>query len=287
MRNLVLLFVFMGLGAQAQKLWRAKLFLHFLDTNNTIVTDTVWIGLDSLGDEGYQAGLDVFDTVVRKNKVLGFDPKVQQDFQTGCVNLKTSIKKFVINNHVDFNFYAFGKLKSISWDTTDFMYPFASSVDSTYKFRTIRIFSSNAFLFAIDRYDVPIYNYYNGPNKEFASHDSIMVTNDGRIATECNFPIETTKFNLRVAMGNFNVGFNKIIDNMYSSVNPNPFQNQLFINVKIKTTVKIFDHAGIIHYEQKLSEGENQINVNSLPLGIYYLMLFEKEKITTHKIVKL
>jgi len=65
----------------AQAPWRAKLFFHFLDSNNTIVTDTVWFGCDSLGDIGFQQGLDVFDTIVKPNKVLGFDSLVQIQYR--------------------------------------------------------------------------------------------------------------------------------------------------------------------------------------------------------------
>ena len=64
----------------AQPPWRAKLFVHFLDSNNQIVTDTVWFGCDSLGAEGFQSGLDVIDTSLQWNKVYSADELIKTKF---------------------------------------------------------------------------------------------------------------------------------------------------------------------------------------------------------------
>ena len=119
--TLLLLFgLFFSLNVQAQKPWRAKLFVHFLDSNNQIVTDTVWFGADSLGDAGYQPGLDVIDTNLQWNKVYSSDELIKVQCNTDCANLKVNIEKFTKNITLDF--FCLGNPVSISWDTLDFFY---------------------------------------------------------------------------------------------------------------------------------------------------------------------
>ncbi len=81
--------------AAAQPPWRARLYVHFKDSNNTILSDTVYFGLDSLGGDRLQVGLDVIDTNVLQNKVYSSDALIKQQFNTDCANLKTNILSLI------------------------------------------------------------------------------------------------------------------------------------------------------------------------------------------------
>lgn len=270
--SLMLVYSFVS---NAQQPWRAKLFVHFLESNNQIITDTVWFGCDSLGNIGYQEGLDVFDTTYAPNRVLGFDSLVQIQRHTDCVNLKQNVKSFNIGL-VEFNFYAIGNVIGVSWDTADFKYD-----DPVYKLRGAWISSKNAYLKDIDAYEYVFYNELR-PSDKF-SKDSIKVVPNGHLANECSFPALVVHFNLEVALGYKNIGIAEALKSgiEYTSF---PIPTHDFLNINFRSTsehtVQITNKLGKVVLILNLPERENVINMESLPGGVYYMTLTDEE----HKI---
>jgi hypothetical protein len=289
MKTICILAILMPLFLIAQNPWTGKLYLHFLDSNNAALTDTIWFGCDSLGGVGYQSGLDKIDTTVTANKAIGSDSQIRTAFNTGCVNVKQNVLGFALNNVVRFPFYSFGKIVGISWDTLDFVYP--TTDDTTYKFRSIILKSTNAFLFAIDIYDYILYDSYNlnwkGGN--FSIHDSIPVIADGNPAMSCSYPYQTGEFMLEVWMGKFNVGLDELHPKSDWTIYPNPTINSLYIKSENadKTIVTITDIYGNIHINTVLLlSNVHEIDTKILPVGIYFLTLQTPSKKSTHKIIK-
>jgi hypothetical protein len=273
----------------AQNPWTGKLYLHFLDSNNAALTDTIWFGCDSLGGVGYQSGLDKIDTTVTANKAIGSDSQIRTAFNTGCGNVKQNVLGFALNNVVRFPFYSFGKIVGISWDTLDFVFP--TTVDTTYKFRSIILKSTNAFLFAIDAYDFVLYNYYrsSGFQSDFSFHDSIPVIADGNPVIGCNHPYQMSEFMLEVWMGKFNVRLDELHQKSDWTIYPNPTVNSLFIKSENtdKTIATITDVYGNTYINRVLLLSDvHEIDTKILPAGIYFLTLQTPSKISTHKIIK-
>ncbi|MFN3446103.1 MAG: hypothetical protein ACK44D_10200, partial [Bacteroidia bacterium] len=119
-----LLFIVFSAICNAQAPWKAKLFVHYYeDPTGKTITDTIWFGCDSLGADGYQAGLDVVDTIFDQNKTLFSDPLAQSQLGLPSqYNLKTNIKAFNQNGTVSYKLMANGWVFALSWDTTDFIY---------------------------------------------------------------------------------------------------------------------------------------------------------------------
>lgn len=267
--SLLLLSIF---GSNAQPAWRAKLFVHFLDANNQVVTDTVNFGCDSLGNIGYQEGLDIFDTVPIPNTVLGFDSLVQIQRQTDCVNLRQNVKNFSIGL-TDFNFYALGHVCGISWDTTDFIY-----ADPTYKLRGVRLTSKNVYLRSIDSYQHIVYNENRRVIK--FSEDSIMVVPDFSPAYDCSFSSLIAHIRLEVVLGYGGVGLTEDLSKiMEYDAFPIPTDDLLHINFDIQSDYKIVltNTLGIVVLTTNFKDAKNDVNTGFLPDGLYYMTLTDEK----------
>lgn len=70
------------------------------------------------------------------------------------------------------------------------------------------------------------------------------------------------------------------------SVFPNPFSNNLNISGAENTTLKIVDIAGISLVSKKINGKNEQIQLNQLLTGVYFLKLEKNGKIKTVKIIK-
>jgi len=72
---------------------------------------------------------------------------------------------------------------------------------------------------------------------------------------------------------------------------PNPVENELVIEGIqdegiYKTTLRLFTSGGQIVFEKEVKSNRQQLNLSSLPTGIYYLAIIQGEKAKTHKIIK-
>jgi len=72
---------------------------------------------------------------------------------------------------------------------------------------------------------------------------------------------------------------------------PTPVENELVIEGIqdegiYKTTLRLFTSGGQIVFEKEVKSNRQQLNLSSLPTGIYYLAIIQGEKAKTHKIIK-
>lgn len=116
-------------STQAQTPWRAKIIGHFWDHDSqTVFLDTLWFGCDSLGDEGYQQGLDEIDTSFKLNAWYIRDVAIKN--QLGILynyNTRKNIKAFNYSQPIVWQTGENGTLIKISWDTNDFKYQYKST----------------------------------------------------------------------------------------------------------------------------------------------------------------
>jgi len=251
---------------KAQAPWRAKLFVHFLDSNNQIVTDTVWFGCDSLGDIGYQENLDVIDTLAKTNKAFGFDSVVQIQFNTNCINVKYDIQAFK-KGLFKFDIYTFGTVTSISWDTSDFIYN-----DSLYKIRGVRLWSSNSYLAAIDIDQYILYNENRNDNK--FSFDSISIFNYNPTIHACNFNLTVTHLAVQIVMGFGLVGFKESPKSDVINIFPIPVNDLLNLEFETPFTGNLILRNQIGQILKFITLNNNQlikINLSEYDNGLYYL----------------
>ncbi|MCG9879784.1 MAG: T9SS type A sorting domain-containing protein [Bacteroidia bacterium] len=280
------------LFSNAQAPWRAKLFVHFLDSNNQIVTDTVWFGCDSLGAEGFQPGLDVIDTNLQWNKVYSADEIIKSQFNTDCANMKTNIIGFK-KKESSFKFYAIGNPISISWDTLDFMY-----FDTIYRLSYTEIRTANGYINNIDQryYNVTEDNYkiiggqyiFNGfwvnPN------DSVKLLPES-LHGACVFSNYAFEFNINLIMGpRFINGIYELVQQGVLNVYPNPFSNKLMV-YQIGTAdfseIILYDMHGKELFKKPLENDVTLFDTANLPAGIYYMTFMQNNNSKLYKPFKL
>lgn len=279
---------------QAQPPWRAKLFVHFLDSNNQIATDTVWFGCDSLGAEGYQVNLDSLTTKLQWNKVYCADDVVKNQFSTDCANLKQNIIGFK-KQKSSFRFYAFGKPISMSWDTLDFRY-----FDSSFKLSNIDILPVNGFVHEIDGKGwgiggdsyVKIGNNYYYQGFSCNKIDSIRVLPETLI-NGCNITSDGFVFDIEIYIGWWDfTGFDDLFAASSVTAYPNPFNNKIFIendSPNFKTEkVAMYDINGNEIISSVLA-GKNEMETSEIKPGLYFLYILNDQPINTKpiKMIKL
>ncbi len=69
------------------------------------------------------------------------------------------------------------------------------------------------------------------------------------------------------------LGFSESIRPMDIQFYPNPVNNELFIDLDLASTVKVFDLNGRLALETELMSGLNTINTSSLKAGVYSLSI--------------
>lgn len=115
------LLLFLAFTCNAQSPWRAKLIIYFEDSASNLHPDTIWFGCDSLGADGFQEELDVFDTRnPQMNQVTGFDSVTNIQFPGKT--LRTNIKAFAFDKGFSFQVKCNGTVKYIKWDSLEFKY---------------------------------------------------------------------------------------------------------------------------------------------------------------------
>lgn len=285
----LLLYLFFVQLVFAQKPWRAKLFVHFLDSNNKAVTDTIWFGLDKQGDDGYQEGFDVFDTAGSVNKILSHDSLVQNQFNTDCGNLKYNIKK--MNYGVTtFDFYALGRIMSMSWDTADFLFDDNSN---KYYLSYAKLTPQNGYIGNIDGKYIGLLSRFK--DKNFIYRDSVYAINESPLFY-CNRQLSVFAFSLMVTFVNelWNVGVKQTEETNFL-IGPNPFKDNVNISFKNealhnKLNLKVHTITGKLVKETYLSvnEGDANIDLADLDEGIYILSIQDEtnRKVSYHKIIK-
>lgn len=283
----------------AQVPWRAKLFLLYKDSNNKFITDTVWFGCDSLGDYGYQEGLDIIDTTISKNKVLCSDDFIRDEFNTDCANLKVNIRNFQLKSSY-FNFYAFGIPYAITWDSSDFKY-----FDTTFRLGAITINALNGGLNGLDvkKYLIggDVYQLVNDSLVYVRSkykQDTVVIFREGNHVSECSDTLPVFKFQIEIFMGAFTLG----IQDIYAcntdqwTLYPIPFQDYLTVkpnsgakSVDIK--VGIYDMSGNLLKEEYLDQSDlPRIDTKEIISGIYLVRIYDKYNnsvIVSSKVIKL
>ena len=271
-RYILLLFVFIGLSAQAQKPWRAKLFAYFTDTAGQRIVDTVYVGCDTAAAEGFQAGLDVYGNDVAANTILCEDSILFIEEGVSCGILKTSIKGFNIGV-VAFDLQLYGnyrKIDSIGWDTTDFLY--------ADKFRLIsaKLSTKDGYLDSKDNTENIFYNYYRSDSTRF---EKITVS---RIIMEnpnyrCNVLFDDFRIRLTIRLAYFNTA-NEISKNNFK-IYPNPLSSQeLFIEhpqFDIKA-IYLTDLTGrILNIHNNVGGDKSILTLNNIPSGVYCVVLVD------------
>jgi hypothetical protein len=290
--NLLLgVFLLIGLTTFAQAPWRAKVFVHFKDSNNKIVTDTVWFGCDSLGDVGYQPGLDVIDTNLQWNHVYSVDNIIKTQYNTDCANLKRNIIGFK-KKQSSFRFYAIGNPVSMSWDTMDFRY-----FDSTYRLSNIDISAINGYVHALDGKGWGIggdlYKKF-GNNYSYQGFwcntiDSIKVLPEALI-TGCNYTSNGFVFDVKIYSGWWDfTGLKEIFITNFLNVYPNPFFDKLFLekNTAEPIEITIISSEGKIEHTQNITSNKTEIDTEKLKPGIYFIYISNNNTNQNYKPLKL
>lgn len=90
-------------------------------------------------------------------------------------------------------------------------------------------------------------------------------------------------------------GIREAIKENYVSLFPNPFANNLTIDIKSynsssKTMIEVFDIAGKKHFQTQFNNenkhGRINLNLEYLAKGVYFIAITNDEKSNTYKIVK-
>lgn len=123
MRSIFLAFYFVvfGLSTLAQSSWKTKFVFEYLrdDTSNIRIYDTIYIGLDTLGGLGYQAGLDEYVDSFPDNRAIISDSLFKQQYPNKF--LKKSIQKFQLKGPKNvFKVVSKGNLIAIGWDSVGY-----------------------------------------------------------------------------------------------------------------------------------------------------------------------
>ena len=72
----------------------------------------------------------------------------------------------------------------------------------------------------------------------------------------------------------------------YFSFFPNPANDVLFIkNKKENGLIQLMDTNGRLLLETTLEEGSNQVNIASIPTGMYFLKLYSEDSFFTEKVL--
>jgi hypothetical protein len=272
---LLLLYFTLVQHINAQKPWRAKLFVHFIDDNTQqIKTDTVWFGLDTAGNDGIQTGLDIFDTVGANFKILSHDSIVQQQFNTDCGNLKYNIKKTKYGLS-RFDFYALGHIISMSWDTSDFLHN-----DSINQYYNDRVYF-NSYNGYIGGWDITtLYLLSRFANKNYIHSDSIKVMPESPLFY-CNRNQQVFRFSLTINFRTklLNESVNELKNKSFL-ITPNPCKDFLYITLNDLVapsllTIQLYSLTGKLLKEVPFEESINtiKIDLSDMQEGLYILKI--------------
>ncbi|MEP7127633.1 MAG: T9SS type A sorting domain-containing protein [Chitinophagales bacterium] len=255
----------------SQDHWNAKIMLHSLNG----YVDTLWIGCDADGDQGYQAGLDIIDTTfVSSGGIWGFDPMIPS---SECFNLKKDIKNFV-SGFQTFNIQMVDSLPDfgtqydyISIDTNDFKFD-----NGQYKITSVFMECVTGYMIAIDLTSEYLYVGYDTSYSPIFLYDSIkLIFEPG--SYDC-LPTNDLQMEINIEIG-FNYYVGTSIETIHSpkvSLYPNPATSSLFIkSERAFNKITIYNRIGKIAYSVDLISGRKEygIDLENLVAGLYVVLL--------------
>ena len=144
------------------------------------------------------------------------------------------------------------------------------------------------------------YSAAAGNNDEFVADLGSVMYNTGIFYYATRFQLNTSAYvygGFSATGGGFWDGTTNIsgvldvvvgIDEIATSVKlyPNPTAGMLYIDMPVKTSVKIISLLGNTVLKLELGAGHQQIDLSSLTSGVYNLQIISGEKTTNHSIIK-
>lgn len=266
MKPIALFLLFMllfSLGSNAQKPFRFKLIAYFEDVSDfSIHTDTLYFGCDSLGDEGYQDGLDILDTVVKPNSWYFVDTLIRKQLNlNSSVNTKQNIKAFNFNKRVTWETSFNSSLFAIKFDSTEITYR-----DQSRYLRNVGIYCNGCSISSWNKdYEVFIVNW-GDDNTGYFFRDSIEVL-------ETNYTMNIfCRINDSLLSG---LKEEKIQVNLLSE---NPVNEYLFlqINNQLKSELILTSVSGSTITKWMIQQNNPlpiQLDFRAIKSGIYYLTI--------------
>jgi|GEM_PF-3461336 hypothetical protein len=277
----------------AQAPWRAKLYFHFTDSNNSRYTDTLWFGFDQAGDISYQPELDELDTAIRYNRAYINNPLVKSQLNSKCGNMRKDIREFK-PRETYFDIFTYGKLDSITYDTIDYIYIYDSTQRiskafiETYTF-DIRGAHRNTHTISRDVWQLlnNQISYYG-----FLVNSENVLSNfiqHSFIDTDCrNIPFDLTQVNQLALVLYYGwwVGANEHDKTSLDvKIYPNPSTGlcqltNLPADQKISLSIKAIDGRVLSQYD--LQQNESVIDLSNYEAGVYYVTLTIGDKNTNN-----
>jgi hypothetical protein len=277
---------------QAQPPWRAKLYVNFLDSNNQIVKDTVWFGFDSLGAEGYQSGLDVIDTNLQWNTVYGSDDLIMNQFNTSCPNLRNNIVSHTMG-YTWFKFFALGNIKSIGWDSSDFIF----QIDSNNRMTHAYINSLNGYIGFPDATKMSIRGeWIDSPGTidspvTFFVNQPLYAISDEPLYYHCSkyIPFNTVgyRFDLIIRTGPTMLNHINEKRGAIKQVRFDAMNRRIYWDNDLNPDlIQVYNMQGLLILEIHINN-MTYADLNELNNGMYFLLIKVQQHYQTLKIIKL
>jgi hypothetical protein len=262
------LFLFLAFASNAQSPWRAKLIIFFEDSASNMHPDTIWFGCDSLGDDGFQEGLDVFDNRTPQiYQATGFDSVTNIQFPGKT--LRTNIKAFELDKAFSFEVKCNGIVKYIKWDSLEFKY-------QSDKIKRLSVSISANGGVSFDIWHQNVVTLTNSVTQ--FTDDTIEVLEGG----------EWLSFNLRIYLTSIyssipEFGF---IDNKLSLKQINGDKFLLTGETILDGELTIYSMSGQVIEKYSLNGLSKEFDLNGLPSGLYLVQYIDSNTKFSHKIVK-
>jgi hypothetical protein len=263
------LLLFLAFASNAQSPCRAKLIIYFEDSSSNLHPDTIWFGCDSLGDDGFQEGLDVFDTrTPQMDQVTGFDSVTNIQFPGK--RLRTNIKAFKLDEAFNFEVQCNGIVKYIKWDSLEF------------KYQSDKVIRLSASIVALPGVSFDIWH-----KNEITLTDSwTQLTSDMIEVLEGG---EWLNFNLRIYLTSIysslpEFGF---IENKLSLKQINGDKFMLSSESILEGELSIYSLSGQVIEKQTLQNClSKEFDLSGLPPGLYLVQYIDTNTKFSHKIIK-
>src|ERR1051326_1729828 len=114
---------------------------------------------------------------------------------------------------------------------------------------------------------------------KFYSGDSLRLINDNEPQPPPNPAISYRFFGKRIS--NKITAENEVINAKQIKVYPNPVSEKVFIDIKNKAEITLFDVYG----REILKTQQKELNVSNLPNGVYFIRVTAKQAIASKKII--
>ena len=258
--------------------WNAK----FVITNPDGLTDTVFIGCNSVVDIGYQNDFDLLDTdLPTPVGIRSYDIEVEDQLELGkCVNLKKDTRGFVNEGIVEFTLilssdeYPDADNLTISWDTSDFNYN-ESGLRITYAFLQSELGYINGidgmefYFFFVDVTATDTQNIFTQSIIPLYPFDSIP---------ECSSGNWAMKVHAFIAFNIYPVDIEQDFNYLHIFCYPNPVRDYLIIKNTFRNhlALGVYDLNGALLIVNQISGIEtSSFDLSSLSSGVYFLKCIE------------